>query len=685
MEDKFIRNFGIIAHIDAGKTTLTESILFNTGKERIMGNVDEGTTTTDWMIQERERGISITSAVTTTYWKEHRFNIVDTPGHVDFTAEVERCLRVLDGAIVVFCGVNGVEAQSETVWRQASKYKTPRIVYINKCDRIGANFERVLEEIKEKFNIPVLPITIPLYENEKLIGVIDILEEKEYLPVKFEDSPEYKIQNARNNQKEYIEFWQHYILESLAEFSSTFAKISIHQIRNNLADFIKTIRELTLNFLCIPVFTGSALKNIGTHNILDAICNFLPAPSDIEFVEGKNPHNENEVKKIRRSSNEKFTALIFKTMTTKYDDLAFIRIYSGNISIGDTLYNWRIRKKEKIQRMFLMHAIERIPISSAKAGDIVAIVGLKDSATGDTLTFQDFPFTLESIEFPEPVVFSSIEPKFSSDKDKLTEILKKLSKDDPTFKLKYDEENNQFLIYGMGELHLEIIGDRILKEYNLEPKIGTPFVSYKEAPTKLSNAQVTYQKKIQDKLVSIKIGLTLQHNKIHKKNSVIFSDNVNKYNPAIKDAIKKSILTALITGGKYGYPIIESEFIVDSVESEYPDITPIIEEAIFFTAEQAIKKNEFCILEPIMRLSIFSPLEYMGNIIDDLNKRRAEINEIKNTGTAVHIYAFVPVAEVIGYAASLRSISKGLASFTLEPYDYREVPELLKKKLFEIY
>ncbi|MFN7181069.1 MAG: elongation factor G, partial [Planctomycetota bacterium] len=668
-----------------GKTTLTESILFNAGKERIMGNVDEGTTTTDWMLQERERGISITSAVTTIPWGEYSFNIVDTPGHVDFTAEVERCLRVLDGAVVVFCGVNGVEAQSETVWRQASKYKIPRLVYVNKCDRVGANFENVTEEIKKKFEICVIPLTIPLYENNKLIGVIDILEEKEYLPVEFEKSTVYQVQDVRAAEREYLEFWQQYMLELLAEFSPGFVKLSIHQIKDNMREFLKTIRELTINFFCVPLFTGSALKNVGVHNLLNGICNFLPAPSDIEIVEGKNPYNENQIKKVKRSSEEAFVGLIFKTMTTKYDDISFMRIYSGKVSSGDILYNWRTKKKERIQRIYLMYAIERQPITTAQAGDIVGIVGLKDTATGDTLTSPDFPFVLESIDFPEPVVFSSIEPKFSADREKLVDVLKKLAKDDPTFKLKYDEDNNQFLIYGMGELHLEIVWDRILREFNVESKLGTPYVSYKEAPTKVSTVRVNYQKKVQDKLISVKIGLSLQRNKENKKNSIVFSKNLSEFNNELRETIKNSIFTALMTGGKYGYPIIESEFIVDSIESEHRDISHIIEEAAYFTAQQAIKENDFCILEPIMKLSISSPLEYMGNIIDDLNKRRAEINEIKNTGLTINIFAFVPVAEVIGYALSLRSLSKGLASFTLEPYDYKEIPPELQKKLFAIY
>lgn len=685
MKEGRVRNFGIIAHIDAGKTTLTESILFNTGKERLMGNVDEGTTVTDWMIQEKERGISITSAVTTTYWKGFCLNIVDTPGHVDFTAEVERCLRVLDGAVVVFCGVNGVEAQSETVWRQASKYKVPRLVFINKCDRVGADFERVLNEIKSKFDIVVVPVTIPLFEKDKLIGVIDIIEEKEYLPLDFEKSPEYRIDEVRKEMKDYMEFWQHYLVDSLSSLTDDVNIFNKSSLKENVNLLRKLIRELTLGFLCVPLYTGSALKNIGVHNVLDGICYYLPAPEDIKYIEAKNPNNESEIIKITRSTNEKFVGLVFKTMATKYDDLAFLRVYAGKLSTGDVLFNWRTRKKERIQRIFTMHAIERTPIILAQSGDIVGVVGLKNTVTGDTLTHPDYPAVLESIEFPDPVVFSSIEPRYSDDKDKLIEVLNKLSKDDPTFKLKYDEENNQFLIYGMGELHLDIICDRIRREFNVEARIGKPFVSYKEAPIKTSSLQINYQKKIQEKMVSVKVGLTLTRNSIYKKNNIVFSENAKKISPEVKELIKKSISTALMTGGKYGYPVIESEFIVDSVESDYSELTNIIEEAVFFTATQVIKNNDFSILEPIMKLNITSSCEYVGSIIDDLNKRRAQITDIKNTGSISNIFAFVPVAEMIGYANTLRSISKGLASFTLEPHDYREIPEDIKKKLFEIY
>lgn len=685
MEEYPIRNFGIVAHIDAGKTTLTESILFNTGKERVMGNVDEGTAVTDWMIQEKERGISITSAVTTTYWNGHCLNIVDTPGHVDFTAEVERSLRVLDGAVVVFCGVSGVEAQSETVWRQASKYKIPRIVYINKCDRAGADFEKVLNEIKQKFDIVVVPITIPLFEKEKLVGVIDIISEKEYLPADFERTTQYKVQEVRDFLKDYVEFWQHYMIDSLYSLSDNINSVAKSGVKENAERIKKLIRELTLNFLCVPLYTGSALRNVGVCNVLDGICDYLPAPFDIEYIEVKNPEDEREIKKIRRSPDEKFIGLIFKTMTTKYDDLAFLRIYSGKINIGGTVYNWRTKKKERIQRIFLMHAVERTSINSAKAGDIVGVIGLKNTVTGDTLTSDDSPTILENIEFSEPVVFSSIEPKYSSDKDKLIDILNKLSKDDPTFKLKYDEENNQFLIYGMGELHLEIIADRIQREFNIEAKMGRPYVSYKEAPVKLSRAQITYQKKIQDKLVSVKVGLELTKSSEYKKNNVVFSENLRKIDVDVKEIIKKNIFTALMVGGKFGYPIIGSEFKVNSIESEYPDLNNIIGEAVFFTATQVIKDNDFSILEPIMKINIISQNEYLGSIIDDLNKRRAQISQIRNMGNMSNILAFVPVAEVIGYANTLRSLSKGLASFTLEPHDYREVPEDIKKKLFEIY
>jgi elongation factor G len=678
---KHFRNIGIIAHIDAGKTTLTERILFYTGKEYTIGEVDQGTATMDWMEEEQKRGITITSAVTTCYWKpnlssaiptdsEYRLNIIDTPGHVDFTAEVERSLRVLDGAIGVFCAVGGVEAQSETVWHQANRYHIPRLVFVNKLDRIGSDFFAVLSQMSEKLDTCPLALQIPLGKEKEFYGVVDLIRMKAILFGEAMDDKTFRLINIPSDTLFIAQKYHEKLIETLSEKDDAILEPYLAGREIPLHNLVSSIRKLTLSCKITPVFSGSAINNIGIQPLLDAICAYLPSPLDLAPLCGLN----SEINKPafrKHSPDEYLSALVFKTMTERYGELSYLRIYSGQLEQGKTLYNPRTNKKERISKLFLMHANQRDAINSAQAGEIVAVIGLKNTATGDTLCDTRHPIVYERMVFPEPVVVIAIEPKTSVERDKLAFALSKLAHDDPTFQVKTDEETAQTIISGMGELHLEIIKNRILNEYKVMANVGAPQVAYRETILHSVEGQGTFNRKIADKEHFASISLRIEQDKSITKPSVhnLTDDATPKqFLPAIEDAIKSS----LTSGRLAGYPLIYLKVsIISAGVHEQKSSEIAFSGAASIALQDALKKTPSILLEPIMKFEILTPEANMGDVINDLNKRRATIESVEMLGQSRRIHGKIPIAETFGYANVLRSITSGMGSYTLEPADYQ--------------
>jgi len=689
---KYTRNIGIMAHIDAGKTTTTERILFYTGITHRIGEVHDGAATMDWMEQEQERGITITSAATTAYWKYknelHKINIIDTPGHVDFTVEVERSLRVLDGAVALFCAVGGVEAQSETVWRQAEKYGVPRIGFVNKMDRQGADFFNVVNEVREKLGANPIPITIPIGVEDKFEGVVDLIEMK---AIRWHDDAtlgtNYSKEEIPADMIDQANEYRAKLIEEVAELDDTLLERFFEDPNSITAeDMLPVIRHATIKGIIVPMMCGSAFKNKGVQRLLDAICAFLPSPLDKDDVEGTEPGDPDTVLVRKPSASEPVAALAFKIATDPYvGRLCFIRVYSGRINAGDSLYNSRTSKKERISRLYQMHSNKQNPIDFVEAGDICAAVGFKDIRTGDTLSDIDKPIVLESIDFPEPVIGIAVEPKTQKDLDKLSNGLAKLAEEDPTFRVNTDPDSGQTVIRGMGELHLEIIIDRLKREFKVECNQGRPQVAYKEAISKPVELREVFKKQTggRGKFADIIVRVEPRDD---GKEGLEFIDAVKggnvprEYIPSVQKGFESAMQNGPLAG-----------FAVDSLKVTLKDgsFHPVDSDQLSFEicARQAFRRAagqaKPKLLEPVMKVEIVTPEEYMGDIIGDLNRRRGQVEGMEEKSGARVIKALVPLSELFGYVTVLRTLSSGRATSSMEFEKYVEVPNSLAIEVIE--
>jgi elongation factor G len=670
-----IRNIGICAHIDAGKTTTTERILYYTGKSYKIGEVHEGAATMDWMEQEQERGITITSAATTCFWNDKRINIIDTPGHVDFTIEVERSLRVLDGAVAVFDGVAGVEPQSETVWRQADKYNVPRICFVNKMDRMGADFHRCVSMIKDRLGANALVLQLPIGLEDQFQGVLDLIKMKAIIWKNEDLGAEYSYEDIPADMKAQADEYHEKILDMVTELDDEIMTKYLDG-QNLTAEEIKfCIRKGVLKGSFVPVLCGSAFKNKGVQPLLDAVIDFLPSPLDIGTIKAINLKNDEEFDK-KISIDEPFSALAFKIMNDPFvGTLTFIRIYSGKISNGTTVMNAVKDQKERVGRMLLMHAKDREDIKEAKAGDIVALAGLKYTTTGDTLCSLDNPVALEKMDFPEPVIELAVEPKSTADQEKMSFALAKLAAEDPSFKVSTDHETNQTVIKGMGELHLEIIIDRMRREFKVEANVGAPRVAYRETITKSFELDYTHKKQSggAGQFARIKIifsPLTPGENFIFES-KIVGGAIPKEFIPGVE----KGLLSIKDSGVIAGYPMID--FKATLIDGAFHDVDSSVlafEIAAKAAFREGMPKAAPKILEPIMKVEVVTPDEYMGDVIGDLNSRRGQLQTTDTRGNAQVILAHVPLAEMFGYVNTLRSLSKGRAQYSMTFDHYEQVP-----------
>ncbi len=669
------RNIGIMAHIDAGKTTTTERILYYTGITHKIGEVHEGTATMDWMVQEQERGITITSAATTAFWGDCRVNIIDTPGHVDFTVEVERSLRILDGAVGVFCAVGGVEPQSETVWRQADKYGVPRIAFVNKMDRVGANFESVVNQIRQKLGKNAVPLQLPIGSEDKFKGVIDLVQMKALV---FKDETlgaKYEVVEIPAELKADAEHYREKMVESIAEQHDELLKKYLDGETLEIPELKAALREATIAQKITPVLCGSAFKNKGVQPLLDAVVDYLPSPVDIPPVKGINPDDESFIERAA-SDEEPFAALVFKIMTDPFvGQLAFFRVYSGHIASGSSVLNTTKGNTERIGRLLKMHANKREEIKEVWAGDIGAAVGLRNVTTGDTICDGKKPIVLETMSFPEPVIAVAIEPKTKADQEKMGLALQKLMQEDPTFKVHTDPETNQTIIRGMGELHLEIIVDRMVREFNVAANVGKPQVAYREAITRPSEAHGRFVRQSGGKgqYGDVKIKLEPIAEKDFEFVNAIVGGAVPKEfikptEQGIKEAMEKGILAGYPMTGVRATLYDGSYHDVDSSEMAFK-----IAGSMAF--QQGAKKANPILKEPIMDVEVVTPEEYAGDVMGDLSRRRGKIQQMDERGGAKVIRAHVPLSEMFGYATQLRSMSQGRASYTMQFYAYEAAPK----------
>jgi elongation factor G len=684
------RNIGISAHIDAGKTTLTERILFYTGMIHKIGEVHEGTTVTDWMEQERERGITITSAATTCFWNQRpeqgvfklyegqklRVNIIDTPGHVDFTAEVERSLRVLDGAILVFDSVAGVQPQTETVWRQANKYHVPRISFVNKMDRVGANFDNVVKEMRNKLGANAWPVLIPLGKEDHLHGQLDVVNKKAIL---YSDNDvlgsTYEVAEVPAEYQELVDKAHAELVEQVANLDDEVGTLFLEEKPVTAKDLKAGIRRLTIANKFVPVAGGSAFKNKGVQYLVDAVIDYLPSPIDIPAAKGIDPDTEAERDAVT-DDNAKFCSLAFKLWSDPFvGKLVFFRVYSGKLSKGDTVYNPRTNKRERISRLIQIQADKREDIETCYSGDIAAIVGIKNITTGDTLCDEDSPILLEPPSFPDPVISMAIEPKTKLDQEKMATALQRLAEEDPTFRVYTNEDTGQTIIAGMGELHLEIIRDRMLREFKVDANAGKPQIAYRETIIKNATGEGKLIKQSggrgQYGHVIVTVEPVERGKGISIENKVVGGTIPKEYIPAVKKGIEEAVLNGVLGG----YPVIDLH--VEIIDGSYHDVDSnelAFKLAAIFAMKDAFKKGNSILLEPIMKVECVTPDEYQGDIMGDLNRRRGKIMnmEAKNLATIVH--AEVPLAEMFGYATAIRSLSKGRASYTMEPSHFEQVP-----------
>lgn len=670
------RNIGIMAHIDAGKTTFTERVLYFTGVSHKIGEVHDGEATMDWMEQEKERGITITSAATTCFWANHRINIIDTPGHVDFTVEVERSLRVLDGSIAIFCAVGGVQPQSETVWRQANKYNVPRLVFVNKMDRVGANFYNVLKEIKEKLGALALPIQLPIGAENEFVGVIDLIKMKAYYYTDKElELVNYVEKEIPEDYKDIVIEYREKLIETLCDYDEKMMESYLEGKEITVEMIKKALRAATLQMKVFPMLCGAAFKNKGVQHALDAVVDFLPSPLDIPPVKGIKP-DTGEVIERKVDDNEHFSALAFKIMTDPYvGKLTYIRVYSGSIKSGSFAYNSTSEKKERIGRLLKMHANKREEVDEFFAGDIGAVVGLKHTTTGDTLCDESHPIILESMVFPEPVISVAIEPKTKADSDKLGLALSKMAEEDPTFKVYVDQETGQTIIRGMGELHLEIIVDRIFREFKVEANVGAPQVAYRETIKTPSDVDYKYAKQSggrgQYGHVKIKFEPMLPGSGFLFENKIVGGKIPKEYIPAIENGIKDAAQAGVLAG----YPVVDFKAILyDGSFHEVDSSEMAFRICASLAFKEAMKKAKMVLLEPIMDVEVVTPDEYTGDIIGDLNSKRGRIENMEDKSNYKIIRAKVPLASMFGYSTTLRSLSQGRANYTMQFDHYQEVP-----------
>ena len=675
------RNIGIMAHIDAGKTTTTERILYYTGVNYKLGETHDGSATMDWMEQEQERGITITSAATTAYWKGHRINIIDTPGHVDFTVEVERSLRVLDGSVTVFCAKGGVEPQSETVWRQADKYHVPRMAFVNKMDIMGADFYNVVRMMRDRLKCNAVPIQLPIGVEDTFKGIIDLVEMKAY--VYYDDlGKDIRVEDIPADMQDKADEYHHELLEHVAEQDEELLMKYLDGEELTIEEIKSCIRKSTIANHMVPVCCGSSYRNKGVQKLLDAVVDYMPAPTDVPDIKGVNPDTEEE--ETRPSSDDApIAALAFKIMTDPYvGKLCFFRVYSGTVDAGTSVYNSVKKNNERMGRILQMHANHRKDIETCYAGDIAGAVGLKNTTTGDTLCDAKHPIILESMEFPEPVIRVAIEPKTKVGQEKMGLGLAKLAEEDPTFRTYTDEETGQTIIAGMGELHLEIIVDRLLREFKVEANVGKPQVAYKETVRKMADVDHKYARQSGGKGQYGHVKIRLEPNESGKgyefRNEVVGGAIPKEYIPAVDAGIRGAMASGVLAG----YPVVDC--IVTLYDGSYHEVDS--SEMAFKIAgsmafKEAMRKADPVILEPIMKVCVIVPEEYMGDVIGDLNSRRGQIRGFEDRPGAKQIDAFVPLSEMFGYATDLRSKTQGRGQYTMEPSHYIELPKNIAEKL----
>jgi elongation factor G len=670
------RNIGIMAHIDAGKTTTTERILYYTGKSHKIGEVHDGAATMDWMEQEQERGITITSAATTCFWNEHRINIIDTPGHVDFTIEVERSLKVLDGAVCVFDGVAGVEPQSETVWRQADKYKVPRICFVNKLDRTGADFYMCVDMIKDRLGCKPLVLQLPIGSEADLRGIVDLVKMKAVVWQNEDLGAKFDVVDIPADLKEKADQYRKELVEAAVEEDEKLMEAYLEGTEPSESDLKKCIRKGTLGFNFVPITTGSAFKNKGVQPLLDAVVDYLPSPMDIGSIEGTKLGTEDKVQ-MKFGDNEQFSALAFKVANDPFvGSLTFIRIYSGTIKTGTSVYNSSREKTERVGRMLLMHANSREDTKEATTGDIVALAGLKFTVTGHTLCDEDKPILLEPMEFPDPVIEIAVEPKTKADQEKMGEALGRLAKEDPSFRVTSDEESGQTIIKGMGELHLDIIVDRMKREFKVEANIGAPQVAYRE--TILNSAEVTYIHKKQSGGSGQFAKVTLSVEPLEPgagreiENKIKGASIPKEFIPGVEKGVESVAESGILAG----FPIIDYKVtILDGLHHDVDSSVLAFEIASRYCFKELCQKATLKLLEPIMKVEVVTPEDFMGDVIGDLNSRRGQVGSTEARGNATAIAATVPLANMFGYINTLRSTTQGRAQYTMQFSHYDKVPQ----------
>ncbi len=678
-----VRNIGIIAHIDAGKTTVTERVLFYTGKKHKLGEVHEGEATMDWMEQEQERGITITSAATTCFWKDHNINIIDTPGHVDFTVEVERSLRVLDGGVVIFDGVAGVEPQSETVWRQADKYSVPRICFVNKLDRTGADFMFDLDSIRTRLTKKAHPIQLPIGAEGDFEGIVDLLKMKAFY-YRDDEGKDIEELEIPENMKEEAAKWRATLIEAIVENDEALMEAYLEGNEPSYEDAVRVLRKATLALDIVPVLLGTALKNKGVQLLLDAVIAFLPSPLEVPALIGTDPDDEEKEIPVKATDDEPLAALAFKIATDPFvGKLSFIRVYSGTLKSGSYILNASTGDKERVGRLVKLHANDREEVDEIYAGDIAAAVGLKKVTTGHTLCVPERPILLENITFPEPVISIAVEPKTKGDQEKMGVALSKLSEEDPTFRVQSNEETNQTIISGMGELHLEVIVDRMKREFNVEVNVGAPQVSYRESIRGAAEAEGKFVKQSGGRGQYGHAVIKIEPN---TEEGYIFEDKI-KGGSVPREYIEptnKGIQEAMASGVYAGYPLINIK--VTLVDGSFHDVDSS-EVAFKIAGSMALRaaavKAGIALLEPVMKVEVVTPEDFMGDVIGDLNAKRGQINEMTDQGEAKLVRAFVPLSEMFGYATQLRSITQGRASYAMEFEKYQEVPKSIAEEIKE--
>ena len=693
------RNIGIAAHIDAGKTTTTERILFYTGLSHKIGEVHDGNTVTDWMEQERERGITITSAATTCFWKQandgtaklwtdvgHRVNIIDTPGHVDFTAEVERSMRVLDGAVAVFCGVAGVQPQSETVWRQATKYNVPRIAFVNKMDRTGANFANVVSEMRERLGAPAYPVGIPIGSEEDLKGLIDVVNQKALIHDPSDDfGSKINIEELEGDLKETAETAYQELLEAVGDRDEEIMEMLLEDKTPDATQLKQAIRRLTIAGEFVPVLGGSAFKNKGVQPMVDAVVDYLPSPLDVDVQSGADPDDETKITEFPADDNAPFCSLAFKLWTDPFaGKLVFFRVYSGQISKGDTMYNPRTRKKERVNRIMMIQADKQENVETVYAGDIAALVGVRNITTGDTLCTPDIDVCLEPPTFPEPVISMAIEPDSKADQEKMAAGLQALAEEDPTFKCYTDEETGQTLVAGMGELHLEIIRDRLKREFKVQAQSGAPQIAYRETITAAAEGRGLFKKQSggrgQYGDATITIEPTERGSGVEVENKIVGGVIPREFIPAVE----KGILETIQGGVLAGFELIDMK--ISIVDGSYHDVDSnelAFKMAGILAMKEAVAKAKAVLLEPMMKVEATTPDEYQGDIIGDMNRRRGEVQGIDSKPSGTVITAKIPLAQMFGYATDIRSLSSGRASYSMEPDTFEQVPASISEEILD--